>query len=110
MKRFLEHKGSVVLLAVAGLIALALLSAALRDLTFRPPEPLSFNFNGFSGAVNPGTGMQIPAWRFFLFGGLLVGTDRLTLAVLGVADYQRWQNSVFPANYFGFGGQLGPDA
>jgi len=66
------------LLAVAGLIALALLSAALRDLTFRPPEPLSFNFNGFSGAVNPGTGMQIPAWRFFLFGGLLL----LILAVL----------------------------
>jgi len=78
MKRFLEHKGTVVLLAVAGLIALALLSVALRDLSFRPPEPFSFSFNRFSGAVNPGTGMQIPAWRFFLFGGLLL----LILAVL----------------------------
>ncbi|HUC07688.1 MAG TPA: PEGA domain-containing protein, partial [Solirubrobacterales bacterium] len=40
------------------------------------------------------------------FGGLLVGSDRLTLAVLGAADYQRWQNNVFPANYFGFGAQV----
>ena len=40
------------------------------------------------------------------FGGLLMNSDRLTLAVIVVADYQRWQNTVFPANYFGFGGQL----
>lgn len=40
------------------------------------------------------------------FGGLLLGADRLTLALLGVAEYQRWQNTVFPANYLGFGAQL----
>jgi hypothetical protein len=78
MKRFLEHKGSVILLAVIGLIALVLLSVALRDLSFRPPEPFSFNFNGVYGSVNPGPGMQIPPWKFFLFSGLLL----LILAVI----------------------------
>jgi hypothetical protein len=38
-------------------------------------------------------------------GALLMG-DRVTLAVMGLAQYQRWQNEVFPANYFGLGGQI----
>jgi hypothetical protein len=78
MKRFLEHRGSVILLAVTGLVALVLLSVALRDLSFRPPEPFSFNLNGIYGSLNPGPGMQIPAWKFFMFVGLLL----LILAVI----------------------------
>ncbi len=37
------------------------------------------------------------------FGSKLVGADRLVFALLGVAEYQRWQNPVYPANYFGLG-------
>ncbi len=72
MKRLLASKVSVVLFALAGLIALALLSAALRDLSFRPPEPFSFNFGGLPILSGPGSGLNIPVWRYFLFGGLLL--------------------------------------
>jgi hypothetical protein len=38
------------------------------------------------------------------FGPLLMGGGtRLTLAALGMLEYQRWQNEVYPADYFGLG-------
>jgi hypothetical protein len=77
MRRLLESKVIVVVLAIAGLIALALLSAALRDLTFRPPVPFSFKFGEFFAPGNVGPGMVLPRWKYFMFGGLL-------LLVLGV--------------------------
>jgi hypothetical protein len=78
MKRLLESKVTVALLAIAGLIALALLSAALRDLTFRPPVPFSFSFGGLFAPGNVGPGMVLPRWKYFMFGGLVI----LILAVL----------------------------
>ena len=78
MKRLLEPRIRILLLALGGLIALALLSVALRDLTFQPPMPFSFDFSGFFSQVRPGPGMEIPFWRYFLFAGLLF----LILAVI----------------------------
>ena len=72
MKKLIESKIAVLVLAIAGLIALVLLSVALRDISFRPPEPFSFNLGGFSTVVSSGPGMQIPIWKYFLFGGLLL--------------------------------------
>ena len=71
MKRLLEPKVRILFLAIGGLVALALLSVALRDLTFQPPVPFSFDFSGFFAQGNPGPGLVIPAWRYFLFAGLL---------------------------------------
>jgi hypothetical protein len=44
----------------------------------------------------------------FDFGSLIMPADkdRLSLALLGAVEYQRWQNQVFPANYLGLGGYL----
>lgn len=71
MRRLLELKISAALLAIAGLIALVLLSAALRNLTFRPPEPFSFDLGGLLVLGGSVPGMKIPLWRYFVFGGLL---------------------------------------
>ncbi len=74
MKKLLEPKSRVLLLSIAGLVALALLSAVLRNLTFRPPEPFGFNFSQF--LVRPSSiisvGNEIPLWRYLLFGLLLL--------------------------------------
>ena len=73
MKRLLEPKLTVVLMACGGLLALALLSAVLRDLTFQPSEPFSLNlFGSLPGAGQAGTPLEIPSWKFLLFGILLV--------------------------------------
>jgi hypothetical protein len=34
---------------------------------------------------------------------MLLGPERFVLALMGVAEYQRWQNELFPNNYFGLG-------
>ena len=39
-------------------------------------------------------------------GSLLFGYERLTFAPMLMVEYQRWQNDVFPANYFGLGVHL----
>jgi hypothetical protein len=71
MKRLLESKASVALMAITGLIAMLLLSAALRDLTFRLPEPFSFNLGGLLSLSSAGPAVNIPVWRYVVFGGLL---------------------------------------
>jgi hypothetical protein len=78
MKKLLKPKVRVLLLACAGLLALVLLSAALRQLTFQPPLPFSFSLSGLLAPVNPGPGLTVPGWKYFLFGGLLL----LILAVI----------------------------
>ena len=50
MKKFGEHKAVIIFLATMGVLALPLLSVALRDLRFRPPVPFSFDFFGFFAA------------------------------------------------------------
>jgi len=40
------------------------------------------------------------------FAGLLLNTQRLSLHGMALLEYQRWQNQVFPANYFGLGAHL----
>jgi hypothetical protein len=73
MKKLLSSKITIVLLAIGGLIALTLLSAALRDFSFRPAEPFSFNF-GQLPPLLPSTApdAEIPLWKILLFGGLLL--------------------------------------
>ena len=74
MKKLLGSKTAIVLLAIGGLIALTLLSAALRDFSFRPSEPFSFNFGQLS-PLSPGTMPEqksIPLWKMLLFGSLLL--------------------------------------
>lgn len=73
MKKLLATKGMIIFLATGGLIALALLSAALRDFSFRPSEPLSFNFGSMPVLPGAGTpGDEIPIWKILLFSGLLL--------------------------------------
>ena len=74
MKKLLDPKIRILLLSGAGLAALALLSAALRNLKFRPPEPFSFNI-GQLPVLTPSiisSGTEIPLWRYLLFGILLL--------------------------------------
>lgn len=73
MKRLFEPKLTIVLIACGGLLALTLLSAVLRDLTFQPSEPFSFKlFGSLPGVGQAGTPLEIPSWKFLLFGVLLV--------------------------------------
>jgi hypothetical protein len=72
MKKLLSSKIFIVLLAFGGLIALLLLSAALRDFTFRPPVPFSLNF-GQAGPMQLSSEPEeaLPLWKLLLFGALL---------------------------------------
>jgi hypothetical protein len=78
MRKFRESKISIIVAASAGLIALVLLSAALRELAFQPPVPFSFDLSSLYGMVYPGSSMRVPPWKYFMFGGLLL----LVLAVI----------------------------
>jgi hypothetical protein len=72
MKKLLGSKVFIVLLAFGGLIALLLLSAALRDFTFQSPQPFSLNFSQ-SGPLQLSESPEesLPLWKLLLFGGLL---------------------------------------
>jgi len=73
MKKISEQKVVVVVLALAGLVALVLLSAALRDLSFREPDPFSFNLSALMilpTAVN-NMDTDISGWRYIMFIALL---------------------------------------
>ena len=72
MKRLLGIKGIIIFLAAGGLVALALLSAVLRDFNFRPSQPISYSFEQESFSLAPGMLVEIPAWKFLLLGGLLL--------------------------------------
>jgi hypothetical protein len=73
MKNLLGSKFTILLLALGGLVALILLSAALRDFTFRPSEPLSFSFGQLPPLMrSTAPGQELPIWKILLFGGLLL--------------------------------------
>jgi len=74
MKRLLETKLIIVLLACGGLVALVLLSAALRHFAFEPSLPFSLNiFGGFPAlAEQNGSIVEIPIWKFLMFGFLVL--------------------------------------
>jgi hypothetical protein len=73
MNRLLGSKIIIVLLAIGGLLALTLLAAALRDFSFRPAEPFSFNVGQLPPLLRPiGQGQELPGWKILLFGGLLL--------------------------------------
>ncbi len=73
MKKYLESRYVIVLLACGGLTALFLLSATLRDFSFQPSQPFSINLFGSGPALGGGdAGLEIPLWKFILFGVLLV--------------------------------------
>jgi hypothetical protein len=73
VKKLLGSKVTIILLALGGLIALILLSAALRDFTFRPSEPLSFSFGQVpSLARSTAPAAELPFWKILLFSGLLL--------------------------------------
>ena len=77
MKKLLNNKTVVFLIALAGLVALALLAAALRDLKFQPAAPVSFNFGSVqvSGAGFTGP-TDIAMWRYLLFAALAIHLAR----------------------------------
>jgi hypothetical protein len=71
MKKITEQKAVIVFLAVAGLSALALLSAALRDLTFSDPEPFSFDLSALFVVPTFSAGQaEISGWRYIIFAAL----------------------------------------
>jgi hypothetical protein len=74
MKKYLEAKFFIVLLACVGLAALVLLSIALRDFHFPSVEPFSINLlsGGPPSLAQARTGLEIPVWKFLLFGVLLL--------------------------------------
>jgi hypothetical protein len=73
MKKLLDSRITVVFLALGALIALILLTAALRDFSFRPAEPFSFNFGLLSPRLlSAAPGEEIPFWKILLFGSLLL--------------------------------------
>ena len=83
MKRLLDSKVTIVLLATGGLIALILLSAALRDFSFRPSEPFSFNFGQIPPLLRSSApGEEIPLWKILLFGGLLLAIFIILIILL----------------------------
>jgi len=72
MKKLFGSKVFIVLLAFGGLIALLLLSAALRDFTFRTPEPFSLNFGQHGPLELPAQPEEaLPLWKLILFSSLL---------------------------------------
>ena len=57
------------MLSIAGVLGMALLSSALRDLTFQPPVPFTLDFAPVA-PIPPtiiSVGSAIPVWRYFLF-------------------------------------------
>ncbi len=70
----MELKIFVTLIALSLLAALSVLSSAMRELTFRPLEPFSFNFVGLA-PIPPSiisVGTDIPLWKYITFGVILL--------------------------------------
>lgn len=73
MKRLFESKVFTVSLAICGLIALILLSASLRDFSFRTAESFPFNITQTKPSLLPDSPEKtIPLWQLILFGVLLL--------------------------------------
>ncbi len=75
MKKLLGCKVTIVFLALGGLVALILLSAALREFSFRPAEPFSFDFGQTAPqlpSTTAGEELPLPLWKIVLFSGLFL--------------------------------------
>lgn len=82
MKKLLETKALVVLFALGGLAALALLTAALRDFSFRPVEPFVFNPGTRQAPLLGLAPGEIATWKILAFSGLLLLIFVILLALL----------------------------
>lgn len=72
MKKLLHSRIVTILLGLAGLSALILLSTAIGDLTFTPPEPFSLGLPSYPVSSGQTPSLSIPAWKYFSFFFLLL--------------------------------------
>jgi hypothetical protein len=83
MKKFLERKPVILLLAIAGLVSLIYLAAGLRNVQFQPAEPLGFNLNPApEGGLLAVPVLDAPMWIYLLCGTIFLVTFFLVLIVL----------------------------
>lgn len=96
MKKLLGSKVTIVLLALGGLVALILLSAALREFTFRPSEPFSFNFGQAQPLLrSTAPAAELPLWKIILFSGLLLVIFVILLILLDPEVRKRLLRKLF---------------
>jgi hypothetical protein len=96
MKKLIETRLAVIVFACVGLVALALLSAVLRDFSFQPTEPFSFNyFGGLPALPQSGTGLKTPIWKFILFGFLLLAIFATVMVLLDAEARKRVLLKIF---------------
>jgi hypothetical protein len=89
MRKFLEFKALIIVLALAGLAGLSILAAALREARFQPPGPLPFAFEPRPGGVSEMLGPDLPFLYWIFFAVMLVMTIGLLVALLNPKTRKR---------------------
>lgn len=95
MKKLLETKALVIFLALGGLAALALLTAALRDFSFRPVEPFVFNPGTRQAPLLGLVPGEIAPWKILFLSSLLLMIFVILLALLDAEARKRVLLKVF---------------
>jgi len=96
MKKLLEFKLTIVLLASGGLVALALLAVALRDFAFQAPKPFSLNLiESLPVLADSESTPEMPFWLFLLLGVFLLTMFVISLILLDAATRKRVLFAIF---------------
>ncbi len=88
MRKLLEYKATILLLAVAGLVGLGLLAAALREFQFRPASPLPFSFSLTAPGVGAGEA-RFPLLTFLVIVAVALVILALIVAIFNPAARKR---------------------
>jgi hypothetical protein len=67
MKRLLEYRVVILVMALAALFGLGYLAAALRHIEFHAPQPLGFDVHFSGQSAGGGGGLEMPFWKVILF-------------------------------------------
>jgi len=96
LKKLLESRFGIIFLASGGLLALVLLSAALRDFSFHPSVPFSLNlFGGLPASMGSGSPIEIPLWKFLSFGALQLVNFIILLVLMDPQTRKRVLYKIF---------------
>lgn len=89
MRRLMEFKALVVVLALAGLAGLGILAATLREARFQPAGPLPFAFEQGAGGVSTIAGPDLPFLYWLFFAIMLVMVIGLVVTLLNPKTRKR---------------------
>jgi len=82
MKKLFERKPIILFLAGVGLAGLIYLAAGLRNIQFRPPEPLGFGLDSQPSGVVAFPLLELPLWIYLVCFGVLLMLLTVAVGVL----------------------------